>query len=252
MHMVRPPYFHFSGGLVFAVLFLLALFFFFIFVPVSIVTEAFSRLGVTPGQGILLLTATLLGRAVNIPVYTSERLVMVPRAGALEISQNPFDGHIRINEQPANELKKQEFAVNFGGCVLPVILCVSFFLHSVLGKGPDVPDAGGLLLWAGLCSVVVAVACYALVRPDAVHGLRIPLFVPALVTMVTVFLLVPHDIAPVVAYISGTLGTILGACVAPVLSPRVRNGIAAPVVSIGGSGTFGGIFLAGILAVIFV
>jgi len=250
--MVRPPYFHFTGGLLFAVLFLLALFFFFIFVPVSIVTEAFSRLGVTPVQGILLLLATLLGRSVNIPVHTSERLIMVPRTRGLEISQNPLDGQIRISDQPANELKKQEFVINLGGCVLPVILCFSFFLHAILGQGPNVPDATSLLLWASVSVIVVALACYALVRPDAVHGLRIPLFVPALVTMVTVFLLVPHEIAPVVAYISGTLGTILGACVVPVLSPRIRNGIAAPVVSIGGSGTFGGIFLAGILAVIFV
>ncbi len=250
--MIRPPQFHFTGGLVFAILFLLALFFLFIFLPVSIVTEAFSRLGVTPGQGILLLLAILLGRAVNIPIYTSQRLVMVSRSSSVEFSQDPF-GASRIQiEQPSNELKRQEFVVNLGGCVLPVILSATFLLRLVLnGNGEGLP-ADMIMVWAGVCSLIVAVACYALVRPDAVHGLRIPLFVPALITLVTVLLLSPREVAPIVAYMSGTLGTIIGACVAPVLTPRIRHSIGAPVVSLGGSGTFGGIFLAGVLAVIFV
>ncbi|WP_250645461.1 DUF1614 domain-containing protein [Salidesulfovibrio onnuriiensis] len=246
--MIRPPQFHFTGGLVFAILFLVALFFLFVFLPVSIVTESFSRLGVTPGQGILLLLAILLGRAVNIPVYTSQRLVMVNRSGSFEFTQGPMgDGRIRIQE-PANELKRQEFVVNLGGCVLPVVLSVTFALRLALGG----QGLGAILIWAGLCALIVAVACYALVRPDAVSGLRIPLIAPALVTMLTVWLLSPKDVAPIVAYMAGSVGTIVGACVAPVLTPRIRNSISAPVVSIGGAGTFGGIFLAGVLAVFFI
>lgn len=248
--MLRPPHFQFTGSLLFAVLFLLALLFFSIFVPVRIVTEAFSRLGVTPWQGLLLLAAILIGRAVNIPLYRSQRLIMVPCRQSFEMAQDQ-QGHIQLNQQPANELKRQEFAVNFGGCILPLILSASFFLHSILAEGANVPDTQSLLLWAAVCSFVVAVACYALVRTDAVYGLRIPVLMPALVTVATVFLVVPHDVAPIVAYVSGTVGTIMGACFAPMLSARMRNSIAAPLVAFGGRGTFGGIFLAGILAVIF-
>lgn len=246
--MMRPPQFHFTGGLLFAILFLVALFFLFVFLPVSMVTEAFSRLGVTPGQGVLLLLAILLGRAVNLPVYTSQRLVMVDRSASFEFSQDPLGGGRIHIQEPSNELKRQEFVLNLGGCVLPVILSLTFVLRlAVNGE-----SLGMVLMWAGICSLIIAVACYALVRPDAVNGLRIPLVAPALVTMITVWLLSPKEIAPVVAYMAGSLGTILGACIAPVLTPRIRNSIAAPVVSIGGAGTFGGIFLAGVLAVFFI
>lgn len=245
--MLRPPYFQFSGGLIFALIFLLALLFMFVFLPLSIVTEAFSRLGVTPVQGVLLLIAILLGRTVNIPVYTSERLVMVSRTSSVEFLRNQLGGHIQVEQQPENELRKQQFAVNLGGCIIPVLLSMMFMLRSS-GELGDV----GALGWIALSTVVVAAAGYAMVKPDIMAGLRIPVFVPAIATLITVWLLVPKPIAPMAAYVSGSIGTILGACVAPLLTPRIRNSIAAPVVSIGGSGTFGGIFLAGILAVVFV
>jgi uncharacterized membrane protein len=53
--------------------------------------------------------------------------------------------------------------------------------------------------------------------------------------------------APRVAYISGTLGTLLGADIFNL--PKIKN-LNAPVVSIGGAGTFDGIFLTGIIAVL--
>ena len=54
------------------------------------------------------------------------------------------------------------------------------------------------------------------------------------------------DAAPVVAYVAGTLGTLIGA---DILNLRKIHGLGAPVASIGGAGTFDGIFLAGIIAV---
>jgi len=49
------------------------------------------------------------------------------------------------------------------------------------------------------------------------------------------------------AYAGGTLGTLLGADLAHL--PKVRR-LGAPVVSIGGAGTFDGVFLTGIVAVV--
>ena len=49
------------------------------------------------------------------------------------------------------------------------------------------------------------------------------------------------------AYIAGSLGTLIGADLSNL--GRVR-GLGAPVASIGGAGTFDGIFLTGILAVL--
>jgi uncharacterized membrane protein len=51
--------------------------------------------------------------------------------------------------------------------------------------------------------------------------------------------------APVIAYTSGTLGTLIGADLLNL--DRIRD-LGAPMVSIGGAGTFDGIFLAGVIA----
>ena len=57
-------------------------------------------------------------------------------------------------------------------------------------------------------------------------------------------LLDPAHSAPV-AYISGTLGVLIGA---DLLHMREIDAVGAPLASIGGAGTFDGIFFAGIIA----
>ena len=242
---MNSPYFQFSGGIFAALLFLVALFFLFIFLPVSLVSEAFSKLGLTPVQGILMLIAILLGRTVNLPVYTSDRLVMVTRQRSVQFVMDETGRHVQIEENPSNELKKQVFAVNFGGCIMPVLLSLTFLvsLH-VAGK------ADGVYSWLGFTMFMVAGGCYAMTKPDILTGLRVPLLMPAVMTFLSVYFFVPEPFRPVAAYVSGTLGTLIGGNVAPLLTPRIRNNIAAPEISIGGAGTFGGVFVAGILAVL--
>ena len=53
--------------------------------------------------------------------------------------------------------------------------------------------------------------------------------------------------APPLAYIAGSLGTLIGA---DLLNLDKVQGLGAPVASIGGAGTFDGVFLSGILAVL--
>ena len=69
---------------------------------------------------------------------------------------------------------------------------------------------------------------------------------PSLAAAVVSLLLSRGQAAPL-AYISGSLGTLLGA---DLLNLDKISGIGAPVASIGGAGTFDGIFLTGILAVL--
>jgi uncharacterized membrane protein len=77
-------------------------------------------------------------------------------------------------------------------------------------------------------------------------GIALPIFVPVAVTAVVALLLSYANAAPL-AYISGSLGTLIGA---DLLNLPEVNGLGAPVASIGGAGTFDGIFLIGILAVL--
>jgi len=53
----------------------------------------------------------------------------------------------------------------------------------------------------------------------------------------------------IIAYTGGTLGTLVGA---DLLNLRGITKLGAPVVSIGGAGTFDGVFLAGVIAVLLV
>lgn len=62
-----------------------------------------------------------------------------------------------------------------------------------------------------------------------------------------VSLIIAFEDAPIIAYISGTLGTLIGA---NLLNIRKIRDLGAPVASIGSAGTFDGIFLNGILAVL--
>jgi len=59
--------------------------------------------------------------------------------------------------------------------------------------------------------------------------------------------LLSREYAAPLAYISGCLGTLIGA---DLLNLRVMGELGASIASIGGAGTFDGVFLTGILAVL--
>lgn len=242
---MNNPYFQFSGGIIAALLVLMGLFFVFVFLPVSMVAEAFSKLGLTPAQGVLIFIAILLGRTVNLPVFTSERLVVVPRPRSMVYTVDEQGSHMEIEQDSANELKKQVFALNVGGFILPLLLSLTFLIILHMNG-----QANGAYGWIAFALAAVAGGCYVLTKPDPFTGLRVPLFMPGLMTFVAVYFFVPEPFRPVAAYVAGTMGTIIGGNLLPLLTPRIRNSVGTPVVSIGGAGTFGGAFIAGILAVL--
>jgi uncharacterized membrane protein len=77
-------------------------------------------------------------------------------------------------------------------------------------------------------------------------GIAEPVFIPPLAAAGAAFL-ISRRFAPALAYISGSLGTLIGA---DLLNIKKFQGLGAPVASIGGAGTFDGIFMTGILAVL--
>jgi uncharacterized membrane protein len=103
-------------------------------------------------------------------------------------------------------------------------------------------------LWAkgAVATAVVALVIHWLANPVPGLGIAVPVFVPVMITAAVAILLSRADVAPL-AYIAGSLGTLMGADLTNL--DKVR-GLGAPVASIGGAGTFDGIFLTGILAVL--
>ena len=125
-------------------------------------------------------------------------------------------------------------AINLGGAVIPVLLSAYLvFEHDMLGR-------------TLLAVAIVALVVHATARPLRGIGIAVPMFVPPFAAASGArSKAVPA--APVIAYIAGTLGTLIGA---DVMNLRKLRGLGAPVASIGGAGTFDGIFLAGIIAVV--
>jgi uncharacterized membrane protein len=124
--------------------------------------------------------------------------------------------------------------VNLGGAVIPVLLSLYLMVKkSLFGRGL-------------LGVAIVAAVSYFMAHPVPGVGIAEPTFIPPLATA-AVALMISREYAPPLAYISGSLGTLIGA---DILNLGKVRGLGAPVASIGGAGTFDGIFLTGIVAVL--
>ncbi len=124
-------------------------------------------------------------------------------------------------------------ALNVGGGLVPVLLS----LHLLVTQ----PQFGLPVL---LALAIVSAATHAVARPVPGVGIAMPILLAPIVAASAAFLLAPQAPAAV-AYIAGAVGTLIGA---DLLNLRRLDTLAAPVVSIGGAGTFDGIFVSGMLA----
>ena len=93
---------------------------------------------------------------------------------------------------------------------------------------------------------IVTLIVHELARPVPGVGIAVPIFIPPVMAAIIAVLITPQYAAPL-AYIGGSLGTLIGA---DLLNLGRIQGLGAPVASIGGAGKFDGIFLTGIIAVL--
>ena len=198
-----------------------------VFVEFGVIQYAYEKIGIDRRYVFGLLVLSLLGSYVNIPIG--------------ELPEEPMSAHqvisffgMRYVIPVMHERTKTVIAINLGGAVTPVLLSAFLvFKHGMVGR-------------ALLAVAIVSLVVYATARPLRGIGIAVPMFVPPFVAAGTALLLSP-DSAPVIAYVAGTLGTLIGG---DVMNLRKIRGLGAPVASIGGAGTFDGIFLAGIIAVV--
>jgi len=97
-----------------------------------------------------------------------------------------------------------------------------------------------------IATVAIAFIIHSMATPVPGIGIAVPVFAPVVATAILAFVL-SREYAPPLAYIGGSMGTLIGA---DLLNLDKISGLGAPVASIGGAGTFDGIFLTGILAVL--
>lgn len=215
----------FSIGL-FLLIFLLTLFSFVI--EYGAVKIALYKMGLSTESATLLFAASLIGSMINLPLKRIQ-------SEAIEAIKPPLwlKGVLKF---PLPEFRGETIiAINIGGGLIPASL--SFYLLVFYSPG---------LMDAIICTGLMTVVCYSFSRPVRGLGIGMPVFIAPLAAAL-IALSISAENAAVLAYISGTLGVIMGADLLRIKDIRKMG---TPVASIGGAGTFDGIYITGLVAVL--
>ena len=216
----------------YAIIFFVGLGLLFFLIELGLIRHAFLMLGLPPEMAFLALFGSLAGSYINIPLT---RIASGPPHSQILIRS--FGMRYRPPLRYAGGATV--IAINVGGALIPVLISLY-----VLVKQP----AALVPAMAGIAIVALVVNRYA--RPVPGMGIATPMFIPpivaALVALSLTGLLGGGTHVDAVAYVSGVLGTLIGA---DLMNLNQLGGLGAPVASIGGAGTFDGVFLTGIVAV---
>ena len=215
---LSPSFFSILAGLFFVLLVLIQL---------GILRYAYMRLGISSGAALLLLFGSLVGSYFNIP------LIELPEKQVMSGQVVDFFGMEYVIPTVVRS-PSTIIAMNVGGALIPTLMSLYLWISH------------RLWLRGGVATAVVAAVCYWLSQPVRGIGIAEPVFVPAVTCGIVALILAREHAAPL-AYISGSLGTLIGA---DLLNLGAVRGLGAPIASIGGAGTFDGIFLIGIVSVL--
>jgi uncharacterized membrane protein len=215
---------------IYVLIFFFVLAFLFAMVEINVISYVFEAIGLPPGLAFLALLVSLIGSYVNIPISEIEG-GEVSRADVV----TSFGVRYRVPIHLGSGSTK--IAINLGGAIVPLIIAAYVLIHQP-----------GILLSAVVGTALVAFVVHRVARPVPGLGIATPMFVaPVVAAVAGLGLAGVHHHADAVAYVSGVLGTLIGADLANL--SKIRD-LGAPVASIGGAGTFDGIFLTGIVAVL--
>jgi uncharacterized membrane protein len=190
-----------------------------------ILSYAYRKIGVPPRYMFVVMLVSLLGSHFNIPLFEMRVAPVAPPADTTRFGR-------AYVPPPAAQRGTTIVAINVGGALVPVLLSLYLFLRFRMR----------VRMLVGTAIVAVIVHSLATIVPGV--GIAVPMLIPPLAAAV-VALVLAYRQAPPLAYVSGSMGALIGADLWNL--PRIAE-IGAPVVSIGGAGTFDGVFLTGIIA----
>jgi uncharacterized membrane protein len=199
-----------------------------ILIQLRILRYAYMRLGVGPGVALLLLLGSLIGSYFNVPITVLPGPPPISSGQIVDFFGMRYVVPVLV-ASPGTIL-----AVNVGGAVIPALMSAYLVIRYEL--------------WfkAAIATAAIAIVIHSMATPVPGIGIAVPVFVPVVATAILAFILSRENAAPL-AYIGGSVGTLIGA---DLLNLDKIGGLGAPIASIGGAGTFDGIFLTGILAVL--
>ncbi|MCD6480463.1 DUF1614 domain-containing protein [Candidatus Bathyarchaeota archaeon] len=201
-------------------------------------------LGLPPELFLIVLLLSLLGSFVNIPIAELESPQPV-----YTYREASFFGVTWYIPQVEMGWRRTVIALNVGGGLVPIIVSLYLLLYAIPQAEPD-----PLSTYIKILIVLLIVSLIVHKASRVVRGLGIatPAFIPPTITALTTLLIyqvgVPSN--PMrIAYIGGTLGTLIGA---DILNLHRIPRLGAPIVSIGGAGTFDGIYTTGLISVLLI
>lgn len=207
------------GFILFAMLFAL--------IQIGALSIAFDKLGLSTGSAMLLLMSSLLGSGINLPLFT------IDADPSSDVPQRRPPAWLNAG-LPLRE-GKVLVAMNVGGGLLPIAFSAYLLARSALPVFTVV-----------LAVVLQSAVCFAASRPIPRLGIGMPILLAPITAALIAVLLMPEQSAPL-AYVCGTLGVLIGA---DLLRLRDVRSLGSPFASIGGAGTFDGVFITGIVAVL--
>ena len=201
-------------------------------------------LGLPPEEVGSFLLLSLLGSFINVPLTQVESHVPLYRMREIRF----FGVNWRV---PRLEMgvRRTLVSINVGGALLPVIVSLYLLVYSIPLKSPDPVSTYMKALFVLAVETMVVYRSSRLIKG---LGIATPAFIPPLtVALATTFvhMLLGTSCPTQIAYIGGTLGTLIGA---DLLNMRKISDLGAPMVSIGGAGTFDGVYTTGLISVLLV
>ncbi|HPR42265.1 MAG TPA: DUF1614 domain-containing protein [Candidatus Methanofastidiosa archaeon] len=217
------------------ILFLMLIFIpiFFIMLFINVVQDAFMNLGLPPMAASFFVVLSIVGSLINIPIreYKFTRTVRYDKPNNLFFSWLYPQSHQYQQMSTSTTL-----SINLGGAVVPLVICLYIFLRY----------PGYVFPWCLVTIPLAVLVCYRIARIVPNVGIVMPTFVPPLAASTLAMIFVGSGDVVSLAYVTGVLGVLIGA---DLLNLKKITDTAASTVSIGGAGTFDGIFLTGIVSV---
>ena len=221
--------------------------FYWIALILGAVATAFRILGLTASQGLMIaagmLFFSIILSTVDIVVHRVEKPFSELEIGFTTVFGIPYPvPRLRLTT------KEMLVTVNVGGAIIPLVISASMIY--LLSLKPDAASAFVAMLFTTMA--VTSISHYfSRIVPGV--GIVLPAFLPpivsALATVAFTGVLGVLKYALPVAYVGAVLGTLIGADLLNLA--KYLDRLEAPLVSIGGAGTFDGIYLSGIIALVF-
>jgi len=203
------------------ILFILFLPFIFVLAYLNIITLGFEKLGISSEMTSFLLLAILIGSFFNIPL-TKKKLVYKSESRFFGLWQRP-------------RIETQGVAINVGGGIIPLLISF-YFLFLAFQTGISLKSIF-------IVTLLMIILCKFLAKLMPGLGVTLPTLIPPIFSAIFSLIFVPEFAAPA-AFISGVLGTLIGADLLNLGKVQKMGGF----LSIGGAGVFDGIFLVGVVS----